>query len=37
MDGDITEEQLFKAVEMGKKACKQINKAQKEALKNKYK
>ena len=37
MDGDITEEQLFKAVEMGKKACEQINKAQREALKNKYK
>ena len=37
MDGDITEEQLFKAIEMGKKACKQINKAQREALKNKYK
>ncbi|MBL7051082.1 exosome complex exonuclease Rrp41 [Candidatus Woesearchaeota archaeon] len=37
MDGDITEEQLFKAVEMGKKACEKISKIQREALKNKYK
>lgn len=37
MDGEITKEQLKKALEMGKKACKNIYEIQKKALKSKYK
>lgn len=37
MDGDLTKEELKKLLEMGKKACMQIYKAQKKALKEKYK
>ena len=37
MDGEITEQQLFKAIEMGKKACDKIYAVQQKALKDKYK
>jgi len=37
MDGELEEEQLYKALEMAKKACDQINKLQMQALKDKYK
>lgn len=37
MDGLISKEQLKKAIEMGKKACKDIYEVQKKALKEKYK
>ncbi len=36
MDGEISKEDLFKALELAKKACKKIYDAQKNALKNKY-
>ncbi|MBI3034000.1 exosome complex exonuclease Rrp41 [Candidatus Woesearchaeota archaeon] len=36
MDGEITREQLIKALEMGKKACKEIHAIQKATLKEKY-
>ncbi len=36
MDGEITKEQLIKALEMGKKACKEIHLIQKATLKEKY-
>jgi exosome complex component RRP41 len=36
MDGEISREELKKALEMGKKACKQIYEVQKKALKQKY-
>ena len=37
MDGDITEEQLIKGLELAEKACAKINKVQVQALKDKYK
>ena len=37
MDGAITEQQLFKAIEMGQKACDKIHVIQQKALKDKYK
>ena len=37
MDGEITEQQLFKAIEMGQKACDKIHAVQQKALKDKYK
>lgn len=37
MDGLISKEQLKKAIEMGKKVCKEIYEIQKKALKDKYK
>jgi len=37
MDGLISKEQLKKALEMGKKVCKEIYEIQKKALKDKYK
>jgi exosome complex component RRP41 len=37
MDGEVSKEQLQKALEMGKKACMKINEIQKQALKDKYK
>lgn len=36
MDGDMTREEIVKALEMGKVACKDINKMQVKALKDKY-
>ena len=36
LDGEITQEELKKAVELGIKACKQIYEVQKKALKEKY-
>ena len=36
MDGEISKEDLFKALELAKKACKKIYDVQKNALKNKY-
>jgi len=36
MDGDLTKEQLTKALELAKKVCKDINEVQKKALKAKY-
>ena len=36
MDGEITKEQLMKALEMGRKACKEIYAVQKATLKEKY-
>ena len=36
MDGEISKENLLKAVEMGKKVCKDIYEIQKKALKEKY-
>ena len=36
MDGIISKDMLFKAIEQGKKACEQIYEAQKKALKEKY-
>ncbi len=36
MDGEITKEELIKALELGKKACKQIYAVQKATLKEKY-
>ncbi len=37
MDGEISKEMLMKGIEMGKKACEEITKVQREALKAKYK
>jgi len=37
MDGALTEDEIKKALEMASKACKEINKEQIKALKNKYK
>ncbi len=36
MDGNITKDELKKALEMGKEACKEIYEVQKKALKDKY-
>ncbi|KKU44650.1 MAG: Exosome complex exonuclease Rrp41 [Microgenomates group bacterium GW2011_GWA2_46_7] len=36
MDGEISKEELFKALELAKKACKKIYDVQKNALKNRY-
>ena len=36
MDGEITQEQLMEAFLLGKKACREINEIQKNALKEKY-
>lgn len=36
MDGEISKEELKEAIELGKRKCVEINKLQKEALKNKY-
>ena len=33
MDGDLTEDQLEEAIELGKKGCLQVHEIQKEALK----
>ncbi|MFP4402925.1 MAG: exosome complex exonuclease Rrp41 [Candidatus Woesearchaeota archaeon] len=37
MDGEINKDELFNAIEIGKKACLKINELQKNALKEKYK
>lgn len=37
LDGDMTQEEIKKALEMGKKACEEIKKVQVKALKTKYK
>ncbi len=37
MDGQVTKEELMKAINMGKEACKQIAEIQREAIRNKYK
>jgi exosome complex component RRP41 len=37
MDGEISKEQLIKALEDGKEACRKINEIQKKTLKDKYK
>ncbi|MDD3175916.1 MAG: exosome complex exonuclease Rrp41 [Candidatus Nanoarchaeia archaeon] len=36
MDGQVTKEELMKAINMGKEACKKIAEIQREAIKNKY-
>lgn len=36
MDGEISKEELLKAIELGKKTCKKINEMQKKALKEKF-
>jgi len=36
MDGDLTEDQLEEAIELGRKGCLQVYEIQKEALKKKY-
>ncbi len=36
LDGEMTKEELKKAIELGKKVCKQIYEIQKKALKEKY-
>ena len=36
MDGEISKEEVFEAIEMGKKVCMNIYEIQKKALKEKY-
>jgi len=36
LDGEITKQELMKAIEMGKKTCQEIHKLQEKALKEKY-